>query len=246
MVSNTGCKSVGELEMTWRISLVAVCCSRASVTARFRCLAAPRSSRAFSMAITAWSAKVRSRPTCGSGNSPVASRVMLSAPMGTPSRSMGTTIWLRNPRIAPEPRRDRVRVGLHVTDVDDPLLPDRPRDETLAIRRHGVDLGEGLDGCGGEVVVGGEMDQSAVEPIDRPEPSAAQACGVRDDRLEDRLQIRGGTADHPEDLGRRRLLVQRLRQRGVPLLELREEAHVLDGDHRLVGERLEEGELARR
>ena len=36
MVSNTGWTSVGELEMTRRISLVAVCCSSASVSSRFR------------------------------------------------------------------------------------------------------------------------------------------------------------------------------------------------------------------
>src|SRR5262249_48956139 len=34
--SNTGCKSVGELAMTRRISLVAVCCSNASVRSRLR------------------------------------------------------------------------------------------------------------------------------------------------------------------------------------------------------------------
>jgi hypothetical protein len=36
MVLKTGWTSVGELEMTRRISLVAVCCSSASVRSRFR------------------------------------------------------------------------------------------------------------------------------------------------------------------------------------------------------------------
>ena len=36
MASNTGCRSVGELEMTLRISAVAVCCSSDSVVARAR------------------------------------------------------------------------------------------------------------------------------------------------------------------------------------------------------------------
>ncbi len=35
----------------------------------------------------------------------------------------------------------------------------------------------------------------------------------------------------------------RLRERPVLLLQLREQAHVLDSDHRLVGEGLEEGDL---
>ena len=50
MVSNTGCTSVGDLAITRRISAVAVCCSSASFVSL--------NSRTFSMAITAWSAKV--------------------------------------------------------------------------------------------------------------------------------------------------------------------------------------------
>ena len=60
----TGFRSVGELAITRRISLIAVCWSSASVTwawasvtARFfSCSSVNR--RTFSIAITAWSAKV--------------------------------------------------------------------------------------------------------------------------------------------------------------------------------------------
>ena len=63
MVSNTGWRSVGELEMTRRISPVAVCCSSASVSSRLRvCSSVNR--RTFSMAMTAWSAKVWSSAIC--------------------------------------------------------------------------------------------------------------------------------------------------------------------------------------
>ncbi len=57
MMSKTGWTSVGELEIARRISLVAVCCSSASVRSRLR---APSSvkRRTFSIAMTAWSAKV--------------------------------------------------------------------------------------------------------------------------------------------------------------------------------------------
>jgi hypothetical protein len=48
MAANTGCTSDGELAMTFRISAVAVCRSSASRVSLNR--------RAFSMAITAWSA----------------------------------------------------------------------------------------------------------------------------------------------------------------------------------------------
>ncbi len=57
MVSKTGCTSVGDWLITLRISLVAVCCSRASVRSAFLACSS-LSSRAFSMAIAAWSAKV--------------------------------------------------------------------------------------------------------------------------------------------------------------------------------------------
>ena len=50
MASNTGCTSVGELLITSRISAVAVCRSSASLVSL--------NSRTFSIAITAWSAKV--------------------------------------------------------------------------------------------------------------------------------------------------------------------------------------------
>ena len=50
MASNTGCTSDGELAITFRISAVAVCRSSASFVSL--------NSRVFSIAITAWSAKV--------------------------------------------------------------------------------------------------------------------------------------------------------------------------------------------
>jgi hypothetical protein len=55
MASNTGCTSVGEPEITRRMSAVAVCCSSASFVSLNR--------RTFSMAMTAWAAKVSRRPT---------------------------------------------------------------------------------------------------------------------------------------------------------------------------------------
>ena len=57
IVSKTGWTSVGELLMTPRISLVAVCCSSASVRSLLRA-SSSLNRRTFSMAITAWSAKV--------------------------------------------------------------------------------------------------------------------------------------------------------------------------------------------
>ena len=57
IVSNTGWTSVGDRLMTRRMSLVAVCCSSASVRSRLRASSSVNR-RTFSMAMTAWSAKV--------------------------------------------------------------------------------------------------------------------------------------------------------------------------------------------
>ena len=56
MAWNTGSSSPGELEMTCSTSEVAVCCCRDSFSSS--------NSRTFSIAITAWSAKVFSRLIC--------------------------------------------------------------------------------------------------------------------------------------------------------------------------------------
>ena len=63
--------------------------------------------------------------------------------------------------------------------------------------------------------------------------------GALDDGVEDRLHVRGRAADDAEHLGRRGLMLQRLAQFRVALLDLLEQPHVLDGDDRLVGEGLE-------
>ena len=60
---NTGSSSPGELEMTFSTSEVAVCCSSASLRSSVRCRSS-LSSRTFSMAITAWAAKVVTSSIC--------------------------------------------------------------------------------------------------------------------------------------------------------------------------------------
>jgi hypothetical protein len=61
-MSKTGWVSVGEPEIAFKMSPVAVCCSRLSVRARLRsCTSVSR--RTFSIAIAAWSAKVWRRAT---------------------------------------------------------------------------------------------------------------------------------------------------------------------------------------
>jgi hypothetical protein len=94
--SSTGWTSVGERLMTPRIALVAVCRSRASVNSRLLACSS-LNSRTFSMAMTAWSAKVFSRAICLSVNGTASARRRLIEPSTTPSRSSGTLSAVRVP-----------------------------------------------------------------------------------------------------------------------------------------------------
>ena len=78
-----------------------------------------------------------------------------------------------------------------------------------------------------------------IEPL-----SASQsAYGCRGERIEHRLQIEGRTADRLEHIGRRRLLLQRFAEFRRARLHLVEQADILDGDHGLVGEGLDQLDL---
>jgi hypothetical protein len=64
----------------------------------------------------------------------------------------------------------------------------------------------------------------------------AEASRALGHGLHNRLEISRRARDHPQNVGRGRLLLQRL-------FRLVEQADVLDGDHRLIGERLQERDL---
>ena len=92
-------------------------------------------------------------------------------------------------------------------------------------------------------MMGDRVNQLAVEAEDHGEHAVAQPCDARDDGVEDRLDVGRGAADHPEDLARCGLLLERFGQITVPRLQLLEQAHVLDGDDCLIGERRHEIDL---
>ena len=102
--------------MTRRISPVAVCCSSASVRSRLRA-SSSWNRRTFSIAMTAWSAKVLRSSICLSVNGRTVRRMMMP-PRATPSRSSGTKRMVRtrslyrpSSTIAAEPAADG---GAHV------------------------------------------------------------------------------------------------------------------------------------
>ena len=93
--------------MTWSTSDVAVCCSSDSVSSRVRCCSASNS-RTFSMAITAWSAKVSASSICLSVEGPNSIlRARSMTPIGDPSRRSGT----------PRSVRDRVNLRLAAVGI---------------------------------------------------------------------------------------------------------------------------------
>src|SRR5207244_8787454 len=87
------------------------------------------------------------------------------------------------------------------------------------------------------------MNELAVEPQNGRRIAIAESPGVSRDRIEDGLDVSLRSTDDAQDLACRRLLFQRLSQIVIPRLQLLEQADVLDGDHGLVGERLEKGDL---
>ena len=76
-------------------------------------------------------------------------------------------------------------------------------------------------------------------------PALAEVdCGALDDCLEHLLEIGRRGGDDAQHLGGGGLLLQRLAQFGVPPLQLGEQPGVLDGDDRLVGEALQQGDVS--
>jgi hypothetical protein len=83
----------------------------------------------------------------------------------------------------------------------------------------------------------------SVEAEDAHVVRSAEARGAPDHRVEHGLQVRGRAADRPQDLSRRGLLLERLRERVVLGLELVHQALILDTDDGLVREGLQQGDL---
>ncbi|HSD87101.1 MAG TPA: hypothetical protein VLB44_06285, partial [Kofleriaceae bacterium] len=90
---------------------------------------------------------------------------------------------------------------------------------------------------------GGQVEQPAFAPEHVRQLGMAQVQGRGRDGVEDRLGIGGRTADHAEDLAGRSLSVERLREVAIASGQFVEQAGVFDGDHRLVGERLQHRDL---
>ena len=242
--------SPGELEMTLSTSEVAVCCSSDSVRSSVRWRSS-LSSRVFSMAITAWAAKVVTSVDLlvGERLAPPVRQTRI-APTGSPSRSIGTTehgpdrpTSARAAAAAPDrhPRRcdDRRRapaflfagcVASHRSAVGRigialPAIPSKPAD-VVELRRQSMII----------TVDSANIPRTAPRRCRRRVRQRwhrTPACSIARRAAEMTLQHLGG----------RGLLLQRLGQIVGALAQLVEQPRVLDGDHGLGGEVLHQLDL---
>ena len=213
---STGWTSVGELLMTRRISLVAVCCSSVSVRSRLRAWSSGKR-RTFSMAMTAWSANRRSSSRCLSEKGSTTPRNRAIAPSGAPSRRSGVATMVRCPK-----RRWNSRPSGNSSSgsaakswtctgppIDDGSAGHRsPGQRELERRRH-----LSADDCLAEPSHPRRAaERLTLEPKEQDVGRSAEARGGADHRVEDRLDVGRGARDRPQDLGGGRLLLEGLRQ----------------------------------
>ena len=92
-------------------------------------------------------------------------------------------------------------------------------------------------------MVRSDPDHLPVETAHGAVERAAQGDRAPGDGIEHGLGVGLRLADHAEDFAGGRLSIERLAECVVPLPELVEQPRVLDGDDRLVGEGLEQGDL---
>src|SRR5262249_44909958 len=219
--------SVGELAMTPRIWLVAVCCSNDS----FNSL----NNRTFSIAITAWSAKVSSSLIWIGVKGRTSMRRAPIVPTSSPCRRRGAIKKVRNPRI--EPISGEIVLLAHVGNVERPMLahPGKPWVVNIdldAASRYGY--GTKMSPYNHGI----PLPESQHHVINPTNP-----CGALDDGIEHRLHIRGRAADDAEYFGRCGLMLQCLAQFCVALPEFLEQPNVFNRDDGLVGKSLEESDL---
>src|SRR5215831_3962842 len=136
-----------------------------------------------------------------------------------------------------QPRRD-------VIDMDRPAFDNGEASRIItADRASRVGQGKGSK-------PGDKPQRVTLDAADYRVVCSAESSRILGNGIENRLDIGGRLTDDPQNLTRRRLLLQRLAhlrmglgERSVLLLQFSKEPDVLDGDDRLVGEGLEERDL---
>ena len=229
--------------ITLSSSLVAVCCSSATRSSLLRASSSVNS-RTFSMAITAWSAKVLRSAICVSEKGPrLAAPDDDGADRPPSAQHRHGRAWsavAMRARSGVRVRRDRRRrpgCGRR------PVRTARP--DVCARRSHADTRAcSGSSTSGVDVVVRGELEQLAVEP-DQTLRRRRRTAAPRSRTI---VSKTGWTSVGELAITRRISPVAVCCSSAsvssrVPRLQLREQAHVLDGDDRLVGEGLQQRDL---
>src|SRR5262249_33308939 len=128
-----------------------------------------------------------------------------------------------------------LRVGGDIGNVHGPPLERGAPRSAPAPERDGILLEE-LPVLGSEITSHRRPQDPPVEAPEETLGGPTKSDRVIDQRLGHGLEIERRSADHLEELAGRRLLLEGDPQLTVAALELLEEADVLDGDDRLVGE----------
>ena len=209
---------MGELAITPRISLVAVCCSNASLSSL--------NNRTFSIAITAWSAKVLSKRDLLVGEWPDfraadADRTDWNPFAKQRSAEHGpiTMLWGAASSVIRSNRQEVMNMDRFTIDkrTTDHIIGEVGTDGTSLDRPISCDLSKQA-----------AFDLHGNSCISR----STNTGSIFRHGIQHRLNIRRRASDDPQDFTCRSLLLQRL-------LEFVEQSHVLDRDHRLVGEGFE-------
>ena len=180
------------------------------------------------------------------GELPRSDRWMTMTPIGVPSpRIIGTPSRLRQLSL------DRhvlgvLRVGQEVWNLRDGSVQDCPPRHLRTGRRHRVRGPQRRERLGGLIVMRHQMEKVAIELIQGAGAGAGQLHRAANDGHEHGLDVRRRAADDAQDLAGRGLLLERLGQVRVLGLKLGEQPRILDRDDRLVGEGLQQGDLALR
>src|SRR5262245_49542136 len=129
-----------------------------------------------------------------------------------------------------------VRVCVDIRDLNDASLEHRASRGGSPTWRRRIRASVHLEHVGGEAMVRHEVKKMPVEPVDKAELGLAEPSRAFGDHVEDRLDVRERATDDAQHLRGRRLLLQRLGEFARARLHLVEQAHVLNRNHRLVGE----------
>ena len=128
------------------------------------------------------------------------------------------------------------RVGKHVGNVHHDTSADDPPDNCVTRGVQRALPSQGIDAFLIHPEGAPQVNPLAIEREYQAVSGVTKARRSLGDGVEHRLHVRRRAADHLQDLAGRRLPLERL-------LGLVEQAHVLDRDHRLVGEGLEQRDL---